>query len=495
MKRPAQTCQVPGCGADLTNLRSYFVRQHICEEHARADAVPDGRGGFMRFCQQCTKLEPVSAFEGLKRSCEASLQKRHLRRSGGGAAGRSKSSSSAVPPLPLGPFGYGSLGRGMASGPQAFPPLPLPLPLPPPLPASGTAAGNAAAAAIAAALGAGGMMPKAEDRSSPSSSASLQGRSSSAVAGSNPALAALLEAAADPEAAGLVSIADLPPLASNTKDDSSAPLPLGLQQLSGSMPGGLAGLGLNLGGSAPKHSSSRGAAGFSSWQPPPTWPQPPQSSNHGSSSALASLQAVLAGSSAGSGSAADTCVTLQTFPSGGSSKATVDQSLAAGPAAGAAGQQGQGADVQQLVSALQVLQQLQDAISSLVVAQMRQQPAAQPAAQRPSAQQHLLALLAGIGLPEGQQPRAPPPPRPEPQLPDESNAMLQLLSHLTQQTAGTAGQRPAAPVLSTSSSHAGQAAALQELESQLLKAAAGGGEPDEQQLHALLSRLAGRLQQ
>lgn len=508
----------------------------------------------MRFCQQCTKLEPVSAFEGLKRSCEASLQKRHLRRSGGGAAGRSKSSSSAVPPLPLGPFGYGSLGRGMASGPQAFPPLPLPLPLPPPLPASGTAAGNAAAAAIAAALGAGGMMPKAEDRSSPSSSASLQGRSSSAVAGSNPALAALLEAAADPEAAGLVSIADLPPLASNTKDDSSAPLPLGLQQLSGSMPGGLAGLGLNLGGSAPKHSSSRGAAGgvrwggaarcrrlrlcncscpwccpvtspvtspldhlarhaflmsskcvlaeplppragFSSWQPPPTWPQPPQSSNHGSSSALASLQAVLAGSSAGSGSAADTCVTLQTFPSGGSSKATVDQSLAAGPAAGAAGQQGQGADVQQLVSALQVLQQLQDAISSLVVAQMRQQPAAQPAAQRPSAQQHLLALLAGIGLPEGQQPRAPPPPRPEPQLPDESNAMLQLLSHLTQQTAGTAGQRPAAPVLSTSSSHAGQAAALQELESQLLKAAAGGGEPDEQQLHALLSRLAGRLQQ
>lgn len=232
------------------------------EEHARADSVPDGRGGLMRFCQQCTKLEPVSAFEGLKRSCEASLQKRHLRRSGGGAAGRSKSSSSAVPPMQLGTFGFGSLGRSMASAPPAFPPLPLPPPLPPPLPASNTAAGAAAAAAFAAAFGGGGMASMADERSSPSSSASLQGRSSSAVAGSNAALAALLEAAADPEAAGLVSIADLPPLASNTKDDVAAPLPLGLQQLSG-VAGAPPGLGLSLGGPAPIHNSSHGATGGS----------------------------------------------------------------------------------------------------------------------------------------------------------------------------------------------------------------------------------------
>lgn len=38
----------------------------------------------MRFCQQCTKLEPITAFDGKKRSCQASLVKRHHRRSGGG---------------------------------------------------------------------------------------------------------------------------------------------------------------------------------------------------------------------------------------------------------------------------------------------------------------------------------------------------------------------------------------------------------------------------
>lgn len=54
------------------------------EEHARADEIPDGRGGYVRFCQQCTKLEPIAAFDGKKRSCQASLVKRHHRRSGGG---------------------------------------------------------------------------------------------------------------------------------------------------------------------------------------------------------------------------------------------------------------------------------------------------------------------------------------------------------------------------------------------------------------------------
>jgi hypothetical protein len=58
-------------------------RSTATEEHARADAIPDSRGGFLRFCQQCTKLEPLHAFEGTKRSCRTSLAKRHLRRSGG----------------------------------------------------------------------------------------------------------------------------------------------------------------------------------------------------------------------------------------------------------------------------------------------------------------------------------------------------------------------------------------------------------------------------
>ncbi|KAL4424639.1 hypothetical protein ABPG77_002257 [Micractinium sp. CCAP 211/92] len=80
MRRQGKTeCQVAGCTVDLTTLRSYFLRQKICEEHAKAASIPDGHGGFVRFCQQCTKLEPVSAFEGTKRSCRISLIKRHDR--------------------------------------------------------------------------------------------------------------------------------------------------------------------------------------------------------------------------------------------------------------------------------------------------------------------------------------------------------------------------------------------------------------------------------
>ncbi len=41
--------------------------------------IPDGQGG-LRFCQQCTKLEPVSAFDEEKRSCRASLLRRKERR-------------------------------------------------------------------------------------------------------------------------------------------------------------------------------------------------------------------------------------------------------------------------------------------------------------------------------------------------------------------------------------------------------------------------------
>jgi hypothetical protein len=54
---------------------------HPAEEHARAETIPSSQGALLRFCQQCTKLEAVSCFEGTKRSCRASLEKRHKRRS------------------------------------------------------------------------------------------------------------------------------------------------------------------------------------------------------------------------------------------------------------------------------------------------------------------------------------------------------------------------------------------------------------------------------
>lgn len=71
--------QVEGCGADLTDLRYFFRKQRICEQHARADVVTDAAGRQLRFCQQCTRLEPLLNFSTGRRSCKASLAKRQAR--------------------------------------------------------------------------------------------------------------------------------------------------------------------------------------------------------------------------------------------------------------------------------------------------------------------------------------------------------------------------------------------------------------------------------
>jgi hypothetical protein len=120
----APRCQVPGCDADLQQLRSYFHRCKICEvggweggglqrhqacnlrstvwpaghhmrqihrrarrrvplprqqEHHKADMVEVG-GCAMRFCHQCAALHPVGAFHKKRRSCIQGLQKRGERR-------------------------------------------------------------------------------------------------------------------------------------------------------------------------------------------------------------------------------------------------------------------------------------------------------------------------------------------------------------------------------------------------------------------------------
>ena len=75
MPRP----QVEGCSVDLTDLRYFFRKQRICEHHARADVVTDAAGRQLRFCQQCTRLEPLSNFSLGRRSCKASLAKRQAR--------------------------------------------------------------------------------------------------------------------------------------------------------------------------------------------------------------------------------------------------------------------------------------------------------------------------------------------------------------------------------------------------------------------------------
>ncbi|PRW32487.1 squamosa promoter-binding 8 [Chlorella sorokiniana] len=78
-RRAAAICQVEGCGADLSQLRYFFRKQRICEQHARADVVTDAAGRQLRFCQQCTRLEPLDNFTVGRRSCKASLAKRQAR--------------------------------------------------------------------------------------------------------------------------------------------------------------------------------------------------------------------------------------------------------------------------------------------------------------------------------------------------------------------------------------------------------------------------------
>lgn len=97
--RSANTnCQVDGCTRQLLPLRSYYQRQHICEDHFRALAITDASGRVTRFCQQCTKLEPVESFDGERRSCRVSLERRNQRRHGKrtSGVGRARRGKAAV---------------------------------------------------------------------------------------------------------------------------------------------------------------------------------------------------------------------------------------------------------------------------------------------------------------------------------------------------------------------------------------------------------------
>ena len=56
---PPATAQVEGCLSKLLPVRSFFPRQHICEKHFKAAAITDASGRVVRYCQQCTKLQPL----------------------------------------------------------------------------------------------------------------------------------------------------------------------------------------------------------------------------------------------------------------------------------------------------------------------------------------------------------------------------------------------------------------------------------------------------
>ncbi|GIM08289.1 hypothetical protein Vretimale_12260 [Volvox reticuliferus] len=77
-------CQADGCMADLSGLRPYLRRYHVCEEHIRSQTVVI-KSRQVRFCDQCSTFHPISHFDGCRRTCRQKLahnrQKRRARRS------------------------------------------------------------------------------------------------------------------------------------------------------------------------------------------------------------------------------------------------------------------------------------------------------------------------------------------------------------------------------------------------------------------------------
>ena len=90
-------CLVSGCSS--RELTPYERRAMLCSAHLSAPSVTIA-GAALRFCQKCRRLEPVSDFDGEKRSCRARLQAVRAKR----ASGRGKVSTASLeyttPPPP-----------------------------------------------------------------------------------------------------------------------------------------------------------------------------------------------------------------------------------------------------------------------------------------------------------------------------------------------------------------------------------------------------------
>ncbi|WOL03341.1 hypothetical protein Cni_G12061 [Canna indica] len=75
----ALLCQVPGCQADIRELKGYHRRHRVCLRCASASAVVLD-GGSKRYCQQCGKFHMLSDFDEGKRSCRRKLERHNKRR-------------------------------------------------------------------------------------------------------------------------------------------------------------------------------------------------------------------------------------------------------------------------------------------------------------------------------------------------------------------------------------------------------------------------------
>ncbi|KAJ0979695.1 hypothetical protein J5N97_015169 [Dioscorea zingiberensis] len=72
-------CQVPGCEADIRELKGYHRRHRVCLRCANAPSVVlDGEP--KRYCQQCGKFHILPDFDEGKRSCRRKLERHNKRR-------------------------------------------------------------------------------------------------------------------------------------------------------------------------------------------------------------------------------------------------------------------------------------------------------------------------------------------------------------------------------------------------------------------------------
>ncbi|XP_010524774.1 PREDICTED: squamosa promoter-binding-like protein 7 isoform X2 [Tarenaya hassleriana] len=77
--RGVARCQVPGCEADISELKGYHRRHRVCLRCANASSVVlDGES--KRYCQQCGKFHVLSDFDEGKRSCRRKLERHNNRR-------------------------------------------------------------------------------------------------------------------------------------------------------------------------------------------------------------------------------------------------------------------------------------------------------------------------------------------------------------------------------------------------------------------------------
>ncbi|XP_045816481.1 squamosa promoter-binding-like protein 12 isoform X4 [Trifolium pratense] len=73
------SCQVEGCGLDLSSAKEYHRKHRVCESHAKSPMVVVA-GLELRFCQQCSRFHSVSEFDDKKRSCRRRLSDHNARR-------------------------------------------------------------------------------------------------------------------------------------------------------------------------------------------------------------------------------------------------------------------------------------------------------------------------------------------------------------------------------------------------------------------------------